>query len=202
MPPRWPFLWNELALRYVDAASGRFVSRTAVRSAIDAALASTGRRMQALTVALQRRTISVERWRLDMRREIKNVHLYSAAAARGGWAELTQAELGRVGGIVGEQYAYLDRFARDLQAGRVRRDGRILSRVQMYAQAGRRTYHMTDARIHLEHGYTEERSIVHGGESCTGCLDEEARDWVPIGELIPVGARNCLSRCLCTVEYQ
>jgi hypothetical protein len=202
VPPRWPFLWNAQALRYVDAATGRFVSRLQVRAAIDAALDSAGRRMQAATIALQRKAVSVERWRLEMRREIKNVHLYSAAAARGGWAEFTQAELGRVGYIVGDQYAYLDRFARDLQAGRVPRDGRILSRVQMYAQAGRRTYHVTDARIHLEHGYSEERNIVMAGEACTGCQDEEARDWVPIGELVPIGLRPCLSRCRCTVEYR
>src|SRR5690606_13988745 len=146
--------------------------------------------------------ISVERWRLTMRQEIKNVHLYSAASARGGWAQLTQAELGRVGQIIGREYQYLDRFAATIRGRAYKRDGRMLARAQLYAQAGRRTYHGTDERGELENGMTEERRIAEGTGPCVDCLEQEAEGWVPIGTLVPVGARECLSNCRCTIQYR
>lgn len=200
MPPR-PFRWNAAALRYI-APNGRFVSRTAVRNAIDDALDNAGREMRQATVALREGIIGVDQWRNTMRREIKNVHLYSAASARGGWAQLSQAELGRVGGIVGRQYQYLDEFADGLKNGTIAKDGRILSRADMYAQAGRRTYHVTDERVHLERGYTEERNRLRPGENCSECISQTARGWVAIGELVAIGLRICLSRCKCYIEYR
>jgi hypothetical protein len=202
MPPSpRPFFWNERALRYVGP-NGRFVSRVQVRNAIDSALDNAARRMRQQTQLMRERKISVRRWELDMKREIKNIHLYSAASARGGWAELTQSELGRVGYIVGEQYGYLERFARDLRTGKIPRDGRVLGRADMYAQAGRRTYHVTDERLHLARGYKQERSFTTADESCSSCIAEQGRGFVPIGSLVPIGQRTCLARCKCYIEYK
>lgn len=196
-----PFRWNANALRYYGP-DGRFVARRQVRSAIDRALENAGREMRAVTQALRAKELTITQWKLVMRREIKNVHLYSAASARGGWAELTQSQLGQVGKIVGEQYRYLDNFARQLSSGKVRRDGKILGRAEMYAQAGRRTYHAIDERLHEARGYEEERNMLGAGDNCAECIAEEAQGWVPIGSLVPVGMRTCLSRCNCSVEYR
>jgi hypothetical protein len=195
-----PFRWNEAAGRYINAR-GRFVSRGEVRRALDAALDSAGRRVRAATQQLRDREISVARWRLVMRREIKNVHLYSAAAARGGWAQLTQAELGRVGGIIGKEYRYLDNFARQLRNPRFPRDGRIVSRAMLYAQGGRKTYHLTDERVQLERGMKEEKNIQELNP-CTECMEQTSRGWVRIGALVAVGDRLCLANCRCRMEYR
>jgi hypothetical protein len=145
--------------------------------------------------------MSVDRWRTLNRREIKNIHLYSAAAARGGWAQLTQAELGRIGGIVAREYRYLDAFARQLRSPRFPRDGRVLSRAMLYAQAGRRTYHLTDERVQLERGMRQERNVQERNP-CTECVEQTARGWVAIGSLVVIGDRLCLSNCRCRLEYR
>jgi hypothetical protein len=196
-----PFRWNAALARYIDPR-GRIVSRLAVRGAIDDALAATGRRMKENTVLMRDRRISVADWKRRMKVDVKNVHVYSTAAARGGFAHVTPAEWGRVGNIVKAQYAHLDNFAAAVKSGSAPRDGRLVNRADMYAQAGRQSYQVADERVQLENGMREERNILHTLDSCDGCVDETAAQWVPIGELSPIGTRDCLSRCKCSIEYR
>jgi hypothetical protein len=196
-----PYRWNEKALRYADQ-NGRFVSRLQVRYAIDDALDSAGARMRSATERMREGGMSVGAWHRTMKTEVTNVHLYSAASARGGWAQLSSDDLKRVGDVVGREQAYLDRFARQLGDPNYPRDGRVLMRSEMYSQRGRSTYHLIDKELHLEAGMKEERNLLHSLESCDGCIDETAAQWVPIGELTPIGDRNCLSNCKCTMEYR
>lgn len=199
MPP--DFIWNARALRYI-APSGRFVSRAEVRGAIDQALVNAERRIAGATEALRTGRLGLAPWERLMREEIKNVHLYNAAAARGGWAQMTQADYGRVGQAVRRQYEYLERFGNQIASGRVVPDGRFMMRARSYAQAGRSTYHMTDRRVHRERGFTEERSLLGIADHCDECVSEEGRGWVRIGDITPIGSRQCLSRCRCSIEYR
>lgn len=200
MPPF--YRWNPVALRYIDSR-GRFVSRDEVRSAIDRALDQTEKRIRRITNDLRSGRMTLAKWELAMQQQIKNVHLYNAAAARGGFAQLTKADLGRVGQIVRRQYEYLDGFAAKLARGTTALDGRMVVRASMYGQAGRGTYHKVDRSVHRDRGFREERSLLEtGGRSCDECILEDARGWVPIGDVIPIGARTCLSRCRCGIEFR
>jgi hypothetical protein len=199
--PLPPFRWNAALARYIDPR-GRIVARLVVRGALDDALAATGKRMRENTVLMRDRRISVAQWHARMKADVKAVHVYSTAAARGGFAHVTPAEWGRVGNIVKAQYGHLDNFAAAVKGGKAPRDGRLVNRADMYAQAGRQSYHVTDERVQLENGMRQERNILHTLDSCDGCIDETAAGWVPIGELTPVGTRDCLSRCKCSIEYR
>lgn len=194
------FRWNAKAARYVNA-SGRFVSRTKVRDALDEALDKSARRIDRVSRRLADGEITVAHWRTTMRREIKNTQLYSAASARGGWAQLDARELGRVGGLVGQQYKYLDDFAADIRRGRVGANG-VASRARMYAQGGRRVYHETEREVNLVAGYTQERNYLGRADHCSACVGESRRRWVAIGDLQPVGTRICLSNCRCYIGYR
>lgn len=198
--PPGTFVWDARAKQY-RGAGGRFVSRAEVRRVLDQAIAARGQRMTALGIALREGKISGESWAVEMRQLVKDVHLYNAAAAKGGWAQLTRADLGRVGQIVRSQYVYLNKFAGQISAG-LTLDGRFIGRVQLYAEAARRTFYAFLSVVMRDKGYTEERNILHPAEHCDGCVGETARGWVDIGELIPVGERDCLGRCKCTIEYR
>jgi hypothetical protein len=71
-----------------------------------------------------------------MRRHVKNVNLNAIALERGGWANLTPSDFGRVGQIVREQYGYLRGFANDIASGKQRLDGTLGTRAKLYSQAG------------------------------------------------------------------
>lgn len=200
MPPRGGYTWDQAAGRYRDAR-GRFVPRAAVRSAIDDALARANARARSLAEQLRGRRISLADWTLQMRGLVKEVHLYSAAAAKGGWDQLSPADYGRVGQVVRGEYAFLQRFAADIAAGRPL-DGRFLRRVELYAQAGRRTYHQVERADMEVRGYDLEENILGPADHCDECPSLTAQGPVPIGTLPPIGTRTCLANCRCRIRYR
>lgn len=194
------YRWNEASGRYITA-NGRFVPQASVRRALDGALQRAQTRFVGIANDLRESRISLTEWERRMREAVKDVHLYSAAAARGGWAQMSAADFGRVGRIVRDQYTFLNRFAADIASG-APLDGRFLQRVELYAQSGRRTFHLTERFLARARGMTEERSVLHPAEHCAVCVAEAARGWVPIGQLIPIGERTCLSRDQCSLEFR
>jgi hypothetical protein len=193
--------YNPAAGRYVDG-SGRFVRQEAVRFALDAALESAEGNVKGLAERLRSGALTVAEWQVAMAREVKSVHLASAALAKGGWAQMAPADYGRAGLLLRGQYAYLREFARQVAAGTQRPDGTLARRAAMYVQAGRNTYHLTERKDQALRGRTEERSILGVADHCRECLQEAARGWVPLGELVPIGQRICKTQCRCLVEYR
>jgi len=203
---RRPFLsafeWDAKSSQYRSRVSGRFVSRDVIRSALDGALARAKREIDLTSAALQSGTINVAQWREAMATHIKSTHLYAAAVPRGGWAQLTPADFGRVGRAVRFQYERLNAFALEMAAGKPR-DGSFRNRARMYGGASRTMYHESE-RVEMRdvQGMTHERNIRTHGDSCDGCVGESARGYVPLGKLIPIGRRDCLTNCLCRIRYR
>jgi hypothetical protein len=194
------FRWDDAAQRY-RRADGTFVRRRDVRDAVDHALSRSGNRTRALAGELRRGGLALEDWADAMRREIKRVHLHSAAAVKGGWAQLTSADFGRVGAAVRREYAYLDRLAQQVAAG-LPLDGRFTLRVEQYAEAGRDTFHVLETEAFRSLGWDEERNILHPADHCDGCLGQTERGWVPLGTLVPIGRRQCRRNCRCSKAYR
>lgn len=193
-------LWNPQLRRYIGA-NGRILSTATVRASIDATLLNYQIDARRLAGQLRDGTLSLQAWDEQMRRLVKDANLLGAASARGGWVQLIgdKASLGRAGREIRKQYAFLDAFVRDIGSGKQSLAG-IESRAVMYAQASRGTFE--DERLAQERaaGYDEERSIRHASDSCEGCIREAGRGWVPIGTLVHIGDRNCLTRCRCNIE--
>lgn len=203
--PRQPlFRWDARTSRYRDAR-GRFVPRVRVRQTLDVAMDREGAKIIALTDQLRARTITVDAWQVGVRQSLKDSHLYAAAAARGGWAQLAPADILRAGREIGAQYRYLQALARDIASGKVPIDGRLAMRVRLYAQSARATYHATE-RIEQRdrNSATQERNMRAALDSCATCLDVTARGWVPIGTLPLPGSsdRVCRQNCKCHLEYR
>lgn len=201
MPPdRGGFTWDPRTARY--RLNGRFVSRRQIRLWLDGALDATAARMARMAEDLRARRVDLVTWQVRMAREVKNVQLYSAAAAKGGWAQLSPSDLGRVGQSVQAQLRWLNTFAQQVRTGKQPPDGRMVERARMYGQSGRQVFDRTYRAEMVVRGYTEERSVRHRGDSCVGCVEEAAKGWVPIGVIVPIGQRQCLSRCRCLAEYR
>lgn len=195
------FRYNARAYSYVGP-DGRFLSRKEVRDTLDNALANNGRVVRDLTAQLRDGRISIADWQTQMAREIKNVHLYSAAAARGGWANMTPADYGRAGQRIETQYRYLRGFAEDVASGKQPLNGRALERAAMYSEAGRNTFHHVERQEMEVRGMTEERSVRHPADSCEECVEQADLEWQTIGEAVPIGDRICLTKCRCTMDYR
>lgn len=194
------FRWDASIARYRDGRTGRIVSTAQVRAAIDGTIAEYKSLARSLAEQLRAGNISNRVWEAEMRVVVKDVQLLGAAGAAGGWAQLDQRSFGRAGREIRDQYAFLDNFATEIMTGDQKLDGSLTNRAIMYVEAARGAYEREREAIETEAGFTEERSIRHASDSCEGCIREERRGWVAIGALVPIGDRNCLTRCQCTIE--
>jgi hypothetical protein len=193
------YTWSAALARY-RAPNGRIVSTAQVRAAIDGSIDAYRESARSLAEQLRAGGISLRAWEAEMRVVVKDSQLLGAASAAGGWAQLDQRSLGRAGRAIRDQYAFLDRFASDVMTGRQKLDGSLTNRAVMYVEAARAAYEREREAIEIAAGYDEERNIRHASDSCEGCIREERRGWVAIGALVPIGDRNCLTRCRCEIE--
>lgn len=203
------FGWNETAGRYVDLTTGRFVSFADVNAALEMQIGISEIHMSVATERLQAGSINLAEWQLAMEQEIKIMHTASAASARGGWAQMTQADWGWVGQRVRAQYEFLNKFARQIATGQQPLNGRALQRAQMYAQAGRSTFQEMRRRyVRIFKGaVTEQRLLTPNAEHCEGdddrpgCVELADMGRVPVGTLPPIGDAQCLTFCQCVFRF-
>lgn len=188
--------------RYRDMRTGRFVdwNRT-VRPAVE-------RTMDALAAEIRelgRRAGEGEitRWEFidAMKQRLRIAHLLAYATAKGGWAQMTAADFGRVGRELRRQYDYLRRFGADLAAGRLTA-GQAAYRASLYARAAYATYENTRRQEMQRAGFQEERRRRTAKESCPDCIEYARRGWQPIGTLPPIGQSQCLVNCRCYFEFR
>lgn len=199
---RKPYQWDPSAARFRDLATGRYISRDQVRRAIDDLIRKSQARITIASDQVRSGSITTSEWDAVMKQEIKRTHLTKEALVRGGWAQLTPEDYGRVGSAVREQYAYLENFRMELEAGKVRTDGTFMERARSYVESARVAYYEALAGMLPALGYTEERNKLNPAEHCQDCLAMAALRWVRIGTCIPIGQRKCRSKDKCEMLYR
>lgn len=199
---RKTYQWDPSTARFRDPDTGRYIARTDVTGVVDNMILQSQRRISVASDLLRGGTMPLGEWQKVMQQEIKRVQLGTEALVRGGWNQMTQADYGRVGARVKEQYAYLSDFTQQIVNGEVRMDGGFMSRARLYAASVRASLHESMTEVVLAAGYTEERNVLHPAEHCVECIDQSAAGWVPLGTLVPVGARQCLGNDKCTMRYR
>lgn len=197
------FSWSENSGRYRSAETGRYVTFEEVRKAIEVVGRRAQGSIQAMSESLRAGNLSLADWQSGMAREIKLLHLSNAAAARGGWAQMTKSDFGAVGAQLKKQYQYLNRFAAQIQSGQQALDGRLIVRANLYAQAGRGTFEDMRRRTAEQlNDMDQERRILGVADHCQDCLDEAARGWQAIGTLRRIGDSVCKTNCHCHFVYR
>lgn len=195
--------WSETAARYRSATTGKFVPAQTIRDALDTALVNAAKDAATLAAQLKDGAITLADWQLGMAQQVKLVHLASSALGKGGWAQLTQADYGRVGATVKSQLQFLNGFAAAIADGTQRLDGTLARRAALYVQAGRTTYHEVQRRVLRVLGMTEERRVLHARESCPSCLRYAAGGWAALGTYpLPGQQSECRTNCRCDMQYR
>lgn len=195
--------WNERAGRYVDLETGKFIKASVVRDALESVMDGARDKMQDLTQRLINQQISLAEWEAGMMQQIKLGHTAAAAAANGGWAQMSKSDWGAVGQLIKEQYKFLRNFAGEISEGIQALTGQALFRANMYGEAMRGTFESMRTRYQLIYnGMEEEIRILGEADHCDGCLDQAALGWQPIGTLDDIGEEECLTKCHCTKQYR
>lgn len=198
-PTRSRYSWDPAVQRY-RGPSGRYVSQKSFRQSFNGHIRKARREVERLAGDVARGTISVPEWQRQMVNQIKTIRLESAAAAKGGWAQLTKSDFGKIGQQLRVEYRYLRRFAGDISAKRLA-PGTIRARAGMYISAGAGSYENTrrDAASEI---FTEERNVLGDSEHCRDCIAASRAGWVNVGTLIPIGQRICNQNCKCSYRFR
>jgi hypothetical protein len=194
--------WAPNLARYRDPTTGRFVSRDTIRAGVDQFIVASQARITAISEELRSGKINLAQWQTVMREEIKTTQLMAEALLRGGWEQMTQADYGRVGQRIREQYAFLEDFTDKLRSGEIRTDGQFMNYARMYATSARVGFHEGLEEQMQNAGYTEELNVLHPAEHCDECVAATATGWVPIGTNKPIGTRKCLGNDKCQMKYR
>lgn len=104
--------------------------------------------------------------------------------------------------LIRRQKEWLARLVADILSGRQAVDGTLLRRIAMYSGSGWSALQELSRQLAYMSGKREERNILGIAEHCAGCVVETGKGWVPIGTLVPVGERDCLSNCMCEIEFR
>lgn len=199
--PTW--IWDPSVCRYRDLATGRFLSHQTVLALVDRFIAVHADQAGALVGLLVEKRLTVADWELAMRSVIKTNYIQQYVLAKGGLSNMTQADWGRIGGYLKDQYRYLHRFAQEIAAGRLS-PGQIEMRARMYMHAAREAFEKVMQMNARDVGMEEEVWVLGEAEHCQDCVGFAAQGWQPIGTFpIPgAGATQCLTNCQCHKEYR
>lgn len=198
---RLGWAWDASVARYRSFVAGRFVSEATVRATGERFVSqSIESNIENITERFLDGKIDLATWQQRMAAELKDAHIVNACIGRGGRAQMTFSDWGRVGARLREQYRYLNRFAEEIKNGLLS-NAQISQRALMYARSARISYYdgLTSAKAMAE--FTEEQRVLGYAEHCTDCPDL-AGYWAPIGSLPPIGMTQCLTNCKCTKIYR
>lgn len=194
---------------YYDLGTGQSVDWDVVRQELDSLIAQSESEAQSVSDMLREGTIGLSDWQMQMMTLVKVSHVAAAVLAVGGFAQMTQATYGAIGQIVRGEYGLLRNFARQIANGKQKLDGTLARRASLYLQQLRPTYYKITRFWLRQKGFDEERSLLTPADHCTsgdgsrgGCVEEQAKGWQPIGDMIQIGGRNCHGNCKCQVQYR
>ena len=193
--------WNEASRRYIGR-DGRFVKFNKIRGALDEFITVTTDSMELVSRQLIASEISLAEWQTTMMQLSKEANLAGGALESGGWYQMGPEEFGRVGGKMKQEYKFLQNFAEEIADGRQPLNGNLSRRARLYGEQGRVTYYDHAKVSAKKDGFDEESSVLTPADHCDECVGEDKRGFVRLGDITPIGSRECLSNCKCFMKYR
>ena len=133
MADPFTFTFDPSSARYRNTATGRFVSNAQITGLRDAFADRVMGRTDGVVSRLVSGDITISDFESAMRQHIRDVHLAEYTLGRGGRAVMTQADYGRTGYYLRDQYGYLRTFRDEIAAGNLT-DEQIKARARLYTE--------------------------------------------------------------------
>lgn len=201
------WVWLPDLGRYRDLNSGRFVSSDQVRAWAQESIAASGNAAREAAGMLANGSLNTGDWEQVIRQELKDEYIRQYVLSKGGVEQMTSQDWGSVGGMLSDQYRYLDAFADQVAEGNLT-EGQIAARAEMYFNSANEAWERANARAqgapdlpaYPGDGSTECRTNCHctwdlvqtedgdweatwvidpAAESCPTCI-ERAQTWNPL----------------------
>ena len=186
--------------RWLDTRSGRVVPAAAIEDEMRQHQEATFEVLDNATEQLYEGRLNIPQWQVVIALELKAAHLAQSMFAVGGKANLTPVNYGRVGGVLADEYRFLNQFAQDIGAGQVSR-AQALARVKQYGRATQQAFWREFAQA------TPDTEVIYWelniAEHCSDCIDL-ATNSPYTAETIPTfpgaGETECRGNCKCNLR--
>ena len=107
---------------YRDNVTGKIISYQEVRTQLERMLRASSDATGALSDLVSDKIIDAAAWREAMRQEIKDNYITQYLLGIGGREMMTAEDWGSVGGMIADQYRYLEGFYAEVAAGKLSRE--------------------------------------------------------------------------------
>jgi hypothetical protein len=200
------YFWDSSVGRY-RGQDGRFVARSTIDSFVSRSLAASRNVSDTLGQLVSNGLVNVDDWKLSFRQEIKDEYIRQYLTGKGGLEQMISKDWGSIGGMLKEQYGYLDGFAQDIAAGNLS-EAQIMARSDMYINSASEALERAKERVATSLGFDLVEWVVDTSlENCDDCLNFQSMGVVPVDEDPYDGAypgsgdTQCLTNCGCHLEY-
>ncbi len=177
------FGWLRKVGQFINKTANRILGRADVAAKAERLVGlATADHLTPLAVSLSEGTVSLPVWQTGMRQNIKNLYLNQYMLGRGGRAQMTQQDWGRLGQMLKDQYQFLDNYAVDLSKMDVlEREAYIRNRSQLYANASNEAFERGRSAAAQSLGFDEVNWNLTPAEHCETCLERAAMGPGPVG---------------------
>ena len=163
--------WNSEARRYYNDETGQFMPRDTVLGYVQGSLDATASVTDTLATLAGEGRLSPADWRHLMREEIKREYIRQYVLGIGGREQMGFEDWGRVGGMLTDQYRYLEGFYNEILTGQLS-EAQISARAQMYITSARESYERANAQA-----WGAPPLPAYPGDGSTACLTNCNCSW-------------------------
>jgi len=187
------FTFDTGSARYRNAATGRYVSNAQITGLRDGFADRVMGRTDGIVSRLVSGDITISDFESAMRQHVRDVHLAEYTLGRGGRAVMTQADYGRTGYYLRDQYGYLRNFRADIAAGNLT-DEQIKARARLYTEDAIGAFERGRKAAFEAAGVEYVKYVTAGERVCPICKPDNGR----IFRIQEVPAIPRHIRCRCT----
>ena len=137
--------WLSDAKQFILTLFDRVLGRDAERTIVDTNINIAKNEFTSITQSLIDDNITVGQWQMQIRDALKIEYIQQYLLGIGGEGNLSSKDYGSIGGMLRDQYRYLDNFARQIANGELT-PGQAMARIQMYANSARESFGRARAR--------------------------------------------------------
>lgn len=146
-PDENPWQYDAKSRRYRDTRTGRFLNNNQMIRLRDEFTDANRVWFQEHAGRLNAGEIDLQQWERQARARLKSIHVDQYTLGRGARGSMTQADWGRVGHALRDQYAYLNGFAQEIATGTLS-PATIAARSTLYVEASTASYERGRAAAH------------------------------------------------------
>ncbi len=170
MPDKPLWYWDDSVKRYRNPTTGQFVGIDTMTSLRKEFQESQKSRLAGLTTVMDAGTINMPTYERQVKDIIRQTYIDLYVMGAGGRNNMTQADWGRIGGILREQYKYLDPFMDQIESGELSQ-AQIVARLKMYINSASESFWRAVSRdMPFE-------LPAYPGDGSTSCLTNCQCEW-------------------------